>query len=101
MKQIDPKYGIKVVSQEKRAGPVAIIVQNFTGVEIPEDEPLILFRARDRHALRMLCYYRTLCAADACTEFHLAGIDDRIKAFSDFAAQHPDRMKQPGIIRGQ
>lgn len=94
MKLIDPKYAI-----EAREGEL-VIVKAATGEAVPDDEPLILFRARDRHALRMLQYYRTLCLVDGCTDFHMAGIDNRIGAFETFAAEHPERLKQPGITRG-
>jgi hypothetical protein len=45
--------------------------------------------------------YRKACIADGCTDYHLKGMDDRIEAFRQFAEEHPDRMKQPGITRGQ
>jgi hypothetical protein len=94
MKQIDPKYGIEIRDGEP------VIVKATTGEAIPDDEPLILFRARDRHAARMLHYYRDLCCQDACTEFHMRGITNRINAFENFALEHGDRMKQPGVTRG-
>ena len=89
MRQIDPKYRIE--GDE---------ILNMSGVPIPEDEPLILFRAHDRHALAMLHFYRELCKKDGCTDFHMRGIDNRIDAFGEFADIHPDRMRQPGITRG-
>jgi len=70
------------------------------GTAIPEDEPLILFRARDRNAIKMLYHYRQICLADGCNEFHLVGIDNRIEAFEKFRDEHPDRMKQPGVTKG-
>ncbi len=90
MRHIDPKYRIE--GNE---------ILNLTGVPIPEDEPLILFRARDRNALKMLIYYRELCTLDGCTDFHMRGIDNRIDAFGEFRDIHPDLMKQPGITRGK
>ena len=87
---IDPKYQIEDNQ----------IVKVITGEAIPLNEPLILFRARDRHALAMLHYYRLVCVSDECTDFHIAGIDNRIKAFQEFARQHPESMKQPGCTRG-
>jgi hypothetical protein len=90
MKAIDPKYSIDGEH----------IVKTATGERIPDDEPLILFRARDRHAARMLHYYRGLCRQDECTEFHMRGIKNRIDAFEQFAREHGERMKQPGITKG-
>ncbi len=88
-RQIDPKY--KIDGDE---------IVNASGVAIPLDEPLILFRGRDRNALQMLREYRRLCVIDNCNDFHLAGIDNRIAAFEKFTLEHPERMKQPGITRG-
>ena len=94
IKPIDPKYGIMIQSD----GPV--IVKTATGEPIPPDEPMILFRARDRHAALMLRYYLDLCRQDECTDFHIRGINNRIDAFEQFAEEHGERMKQPGITRG-
>lgn len=99
-KQIDPKYSIEVVDYGLRQPPVIQIV-NLAGVPIPEDEPLILFRARDHNALDMLRFYRARCEADGCTGFHMRGIDNRIEAFEAFAVEHPERMKQPGVTEGK
>lgn len=90
MRKIDPKY--RVVDDQ---------IINLSGVPIPEDEPLILFRARDWHALKMLEFYRDLCRRDDCTDFHMEGIDNRIAAFQAFRFEHPERMKQPGITKGK
>lgn len=97
MKQIDPKYKIKAEGR----GFIKIEIVNGSDVPIPDDEPLMLFRARDRNALAMLEEYRRLCVLDNCTDFHMAGIQNRIQAFRAFAEQHPERMKQPGVTKGK
>jgi hypothetical protein len=103
-KQIDPKYRVQVeVSREPGCGEfgeVEIDIVNALGVPVPEDEPMILFRARDLYALPMLVEYCKLCASNGCTEFHLKGIENRLDAFRKFREEHKDRMKQPGITRG-
>jgi len=91
MKAIDPKYAIDIRDGEP------VIVNAVTGIPIPEDEPLILFRARDRLAARMLTYYQWLAMEDGCTPSHMAGIANRLQAFEDFRKNRPERMKQPGI----
>src|SRR5690349_952879 len=96
IKPIDPKYGVEWFGD----GSEPTLVKSRTSVAIPEDEPLILFRARDRNAIRMLLFYRDLCIDDGCTPEHIAGIDNRLAAFEQFAREHPERMKQPGITRG-
>ena len=76
------------------------IIKTGNGVPIPEEEPLILFRARDRLAVPMLRAYRELCIADGCNDFQLGQIDELITRFVTFASANPQVMKQPGITRG-
>jgi hypothetical protein len=76
------------------------IVKTGNGVVIPDEEPLILFRARDRLALPMLRNYRALCIGDGCNDFQLKQVDELIARFEAFAHSNPDTMKQPGITRG-
>jgi hypothetical protein len=70
-------------------------VNRVSGEAIPDDEPVIIFRARDRHALAVLDFYRSL----ADDEHHRRAITDRINEFYAFAQEHADRMKEPGITR--
>jgi hypothetical protein len=67
---------------------------------ISEEEPTILFRGRDKLAVRMLKFYRGLCVQDDCTDYQLESMDDMIKKFEDFAGSSPT-MKQPGITKGK
>lgn len=114
-KPIDPKYGIRIepttCEPHLFAHTSAVldqildtcrvqIVKSSSGEPIPDEEPLILFRGRDRLAVEMLRHYRALAVADGCTQFHLDGIDNRIEQFDTFARAYPERMKQPGITRG-
>ena len=80
IKEIDPKY----------------IVYEIPGDEIPEDEPLLLFRARNKFALDILRIYKRMCIADGCALEHIEKIDNRIEAFQNFAIEHAERVKQPG-----
>ncbi len=102
-KPIDPKYSIEVTSAAGDAafgGDILRIVKTTTGVPIPDDEPLILFRARDQYALDTLEYYLNVCRLCGCTDFHLRGIQNRINEFKAFREQHPERMKEPGVTKG-
>lgn len=76
------------------------IIKTGNGQPIPDDEPVILFRGRDRLALPMLRHYRELCVQDGCTDFQLASMDDMIQRFERFAADSPT-MKQPGCTLGK
>jgi hypothetical protein len=68
-------------------------VNRVSGEAIPDDEPVILFRARDRHALAVLRHYQLL-VSDA---HHWRAVQDRIDEFSAYREGHPERLKEPGI----
>lgn len=89
MRRIDGKFRIE---GEK--------ILNPAGVEIPEDEPLFLLRARDIHALKALVAYRQECRMGQCNDYQMRGIDIAIELFCQFRAAHPERLKEPGITRG-
>lgn len=70
-------------------------VNRVSGEPIPGDEPVMLFRARDRHAVSVLRHYLSL----ATDPHHRKAIQDRIDEFEAFQQEHPERMKEPGITR--
>ena len=90
----EPKYGI--TSAEKYPQPGAMLVNRFTGEVIPHDEPVFVLRAKDRHALRTLLYY----ASEVEQHEHRSAVTDRAADFARFAAEHPERMKEPDTARG-
>lgn len=99
---LDPKYHIQCrfdLTEFTHAASMEI-VKTSNGEAIPHDEPVILFRARDMHALPALEYYRDTCQAYGCNQYQLDGIDNRIQAFRLYGETNPDKMKQPGVTRG-
>jgi hypothetical protein len=68
------------------------IINRVSGVSIPEDEPVFIFRARDIHALEVLTLYRQLIK----DEHHQAAVEESIGSFFAFTVEHPERMKEPG-----
>lgn len=90
MKVIDPKYHIEAER----------IIKTSNGEPIPDDEPMILFRARDVLALDMLKEYLYLSVKAGCVGYQLLGVAERISVFESFAFRNPNRMKQPGITEG-
>ena len=68
-------------------------VNRVSGDTIPDDEPVIIFRARDRHALQVLYFYQQRCA----DPHHRQAIEDRIAEFQAYRDSHP--LKEPGITR--
>lgn len=70
-------------------------VNRVSGEAIPDDEPVIVFRARDKYALRILYAYLSLVEDD----HHYQAVMDRINEFEQFQTDHHDRLKEPGITR--
>lgn len=89
---IDSKYNVVI-----RGMGTIRVASIRTGELIPPDEPLMLFRARDRHALSALQAYQLACERAACTPQHMKGIKQRLEAFETFRNNNPSRMKQPGL----
>ena len=67
------------------------IVNRQTGIAIPDEEPIFIFRAKDRRALTALTAY---FAAITDPE-HARAVAARIGSFKAFAAGHPERMCEP------
>lgn len=93
--RLDDKHHLEVNQQGS-----PIIVKTGNGIALPDDEPRILFRGRDKLAVKMLEYYRVLCIEEGCNDFQLASMDKMITEFSMFAATS-ETIKQPGITRGK
>jgi len=80
----DPKYGIK-------EGKICNIA---TGKPIPDDEPIMIFRAKDDLAAQVIAYYENLVA----TGEHKAAVASRIADFNKFKRDHPERVKSPDTV---
>lgn len=77
------------------------LVKSSNNQPVPEDEPIVILRARDRLALPTLELYKKLAQADGCTDWFMERLDPPIEEFRKFATEHPERMKQPGVTRGK
>lgn len=62
-----------------------------SGEEIPADEPVFIFRARDKFACSVLGDYAEMCSDPA----HAAAVVARFIQFGEWADAHPERMKEP------
>lgn len=78
----EPKYGIRDNRLFNRA----------SGEFIPEDEPVFIFRARDRHAIYAIAQYKGHFLRD---ESHKDAVGKRIQDFRNFMEANPARMKEP------
>lgn len=77
----DPKYRF----EEGR------VVNRQSGEAIPDDEPVMVFRARDIHASLLIAYYHAMIT----NPDHKTAVSARIADFERFAEEHPERMKEP------
>ena len=83
----EPKYGI-------RDGQ---IVNLSSGAPIPDDEPIFIFRAKDRLAVRILTAYFSAIEDSE----HARAVAGRLEDFKRFAREHPERMKDPDTHSAQ
>lgn len=78
----------------EREGPnQGRIVKRKGRVPIPDDEPLFVFRAKDRKALAALTAYSMIL--DNLEQ--KAQVKKSIDDFRDFQEKYPDRMKEPDL----
>ena len=77
----EPKYGI-------RDGR---IINRQTGEPIPDDEPIFVFRAKDRLTVRILTAYFSAIEDPE----HARAVAARLEDFKRFAREHPERTKDP------
>ena len=59
------------------------------GAHIPDDEPVVVFRAKDRLLPKVLAYYRLFCWKAGSPTRHLQLIDDSLEAVEQYQAAHP------------
>ncbi len=77
----EPKYGIEG----------GRLVNRQSGAVIPEDEPVFILRARDKHAAQVLIAYSQLVQIPE----HREAARLRAAQFSNWAAIHHARMREP------
>jgi hypothetical protein len=69
--------------------------------EIPDDEPVIVFRARDNLTCPLLSHYRELCEQAGSPQRHLELIEGTYTMFADWQEAHPDQVKVPDSERSR
>jgi hypothetical protein len=80
-KEQEPKYDVTAAG----------IVNRQSGEVIPHEEPILILRARDIHAIKTLEFY----ADQVKNKFHESVIGVRIAHFTNFKMNYPERMKEP------
>lgn len=72
------------------------IVNRATGVAIPPDEPLIIFRAKDRNAIKAMLAYISECQVP----HHKHIIRQRVHQFMDWQTANPSLVREPDTAVG-
>jgi len=69
--------------------------------DIPDDEPVIVFRARDKMVPAMISFYRSLCQDNGSPQRHLDLIQRCANNIIQWQADHPERTRQPDSERSR
>jgi hypothetical protein len=57
--------------------------------------PIFVFTAKDRIAISVLDYYKSLCKAEECPQSHISEIEVRIDEFKNWVKDNPNKVKNP------
>jgi hypothetical protein len=69
--------------------------------DIPDDEPVIVFRAQDRLSVSVLRAYFELCRVAGSPQRHLSLVSGTIRRFTDWQEAHPGQLKVPDSERSR
>jgi hypothetical protein len=69
--------------------------------DIPEDEPVIVFRARDKATADLLDWYLHACEAAGSPERHLSLIRKTQATFADWQTANSDKVRVPDSERSR
>lgn len=102
MRKIGNRFAAAVLHDGRHPDQVEAVIVKLSNREVlPESEPLFLIRARDRLAVPLLRLFRQLMVDDNCNDYILGLTDQMIDEFEKFRREHPEKMKQPGVTRGE
>jgi hypothetical protein len=83
MRKIDGKY--------QTSGDIT----KLDGTPVPEDEPLILFRAHDKLLVQLLDYYMEPCKDAGSPQTQIDLLNQRIDEIKSWQASHQNLLKIP------
>lgn len=69
--------------------------------DIPDDEPVVVFRARDINTPKLLGSYLALCIENDSPKYHLDMIQGTYQLFKDWQEKNPDKVKIPDSERSK
>lgn len=62
------------------------------GDHIPEDEPVIVFRAKDQLTIQLLDYYEMLCKVAGSPKRHIDMVAKRRREFKDWQGKNETKV---------
>lgn len=68
--------------------------------DIPDDEPVVVFRARDKHLPDVLSYYAEMCSGDS-PDRHSALVEGTFNAVDGWQKAHPEKVRTPDSERSR
>jgi hypothetical protein len=83
--EIDGKYRVN--------GGGSIVKEN--GDPLPQDEPRMLFRGKDKLLPQLLEHYKQLCQEAGSPSEQIEGIQERLNIIKDWQSKNPDKVKVP------
>ena len=93
--EVPKGMGLSLAQEPKYTVDGHSIINRASGEAIPPDEPVFIFRARDKLAVRALLNYADQIGRLPGSGEHFAAVRKRVKHFRAFASRHPERMKTP------
>jgi hypothetical protein len=69
--------------------------------DIPDDEPVIVFRAQDRLSVSALRAYFELCMVAGSPQRHLTLVSSTIRRFAGWQNEHVGQVKVPDSERSR
>ncbi len=81
----EPKY--MIVDENGVELPNARLANRETMKPIPDGEPVMIFRAKDRHSVTIINSYAAMCR----NEEHYQAVNARVQQFRDFQSNNPTK----------
>ena len=69
--------------------------------DIPDDEPVIVFRARDVRSRGVLAHYYRLCEEGGSPIRHLRMVAQALVNFTSWQEANPEKVKEPDSERSR
>lgn len=69
--------------------------------DIPDDEPVIVFRARDAHTPGVLAHYLKMCDQEGSPYRHLRLVAETLTRFIRWQEDNPDQVRIPDSERSR